>query len=344
MDKKLIMQILVVGAALLFITSSFRPGSIQTQETVGSENMSGYITFNGTIRTYDPLLLITSEINSSTVDEIRNMEGVNDIRTDPQGYIVDTETRDDVYPIAKELRSRNISTLAVANIATPSEMELLFGTENITIISKGAVRVATEPLIDAGEDVTVDMMGVSNNGFLIDYYSQSIRLERKELQMQAEVLDRNYKTYLYEIPWEDRNIVNATENYHRADAILFEQPLDVNQIIIKKQFYYITYIDANSAMVLPSFDNKTVVLQNFEDASIVLPPSTLTSNEKLDLPYTPEVTYSYNVSFIPDEYVISEDVIAIESDHKLEDTINVTVSAITSGNTIVSIEGVTLPS
>lgn len=347
MNKKIIMQILVVAAALLFITSSFNylGTSRETGTTLGSENISGVVEFNGTIRTYDPFLLVVDNITTAQIDEIRNMAGVKNIRSDAQGYFIDTETRDDVYPIAKELRASNISTLAVANIAAPTEMQLQFGTQPINVTSQGVVRVATEPLLDAGEDVKVAMIGISNNGYLIDYYSQIIVLESVTLEMDADVLDRNYRTYLYEIPWEDRNIINETGNYQRKDAIIFNTPLDVGQILTKKQFSYVTYIDSYSAQVLPDFQNRSLVEENFQDVDFTLPPSILVSNESVDIPYDYSSTYSYNVSLTaPEGYELSNNVVEVISDSKLKDTIKVNVTAVATGNRIVSVESVTLPS
>lgn len=350
MDKKLIMKIIVVGAALLFITELFMFGG---NHLVGGgssgpsgENISGQIIFNGTIRTYDPYLFLTSTPSESQIESIRQIPGVLNIRPDPQGYVIDTETRDDVYLVGIELRKMNISALSVANIAAPSVMELQFGTGKINVTSQGVVRVATEPLLDAGEMVTVSMMGVSNNGLLIDYNSQQIALSRVELLFSAEAGEPISETYYYTVPWEHRNNVSAQSGqYTKVDSLIFSTPLTVTQILAKKQFPYITYIDANSAQVLGSFDNKSQVLVNFQDANVTFPSSTLISNESLELPYASDVFYTYNLSLkAPDGYTSPLESILYQTSDELNGTMALQVSALVAGGSIITIEEVSLPS
>ncbi len=350
MDKKLIMKIIVVGAALLFITELFMFGGNHLVggggPSIGGENISGPITFNGTIRTYDPYLFLTSTPSESQLDTIRGIPGVLNIRPDPQGYIVDTETRDDVYLVGIELRKMNLSALSVANIAAPSIMELQFGTQTLNVTSPGVVRVATEPLLDAGEIVTVSMVGISNNGMLIDYNSQQIALTRLTLLFSAEAGEPISESVTYVIPWENRNnVTNASGEYNKVDSLIFTSPLTINQILAKKQFPYITYIDANSAQVTSSFDNKTQVLVNFQDTNVTFPPSTLSTNESIDLPYQKQVFYTYNLSLTPpDDYTSPRDSLLYQTSEELNGTLSLQVNALVAGKSIISIESVSLPS
>ncbi len=350
MDKKLIGQIIVVAVVLLFIFSSFGPGGWQpASPVVGGENISGSILFNGTIRTYEPIIGISGNISQSVIDELRVTEGVMNIRPGQEGYIIDTETRDDVYPIAALLRSKNVSCVSVANIAAPSVMRLQFATKTLNVTSSGLVKVLTEPLVDAGETVTVSMVGISKNNLLIDYHSAFIVLQEVQLQLDGKVESVNSKTYIYEIPWEERNSVgNMTEygkaEYRKIDAMLFDPPLDVNQIVSKKYLSYITYIDSSSAQVLPSFTNKTQVLSDFENVSVVLPSSLLriSTNQSIDLPYEGTVQYSYTLRLNdPPGYNLTEKLITITSDKEFNETFVLEVDALASGKKIVS---VSLPS
>ncbi len=350
MNKKLIMQIVVIGAALLFITELFMFGGNHLVggggPSIGGENISGYITFNGTIRTYDPYLFITSTPTESQIDAIRGISGVMNVRPDPQGYVVDTETRDDVHPVGIELRKMNLSVLSVANIAAPSIMELQFGTEILNVTSPGVVRVATEPLLDAGETVTVAMIGISNNGMLIDYNSQQIALTKMDLLFSAEPGEPISESVTYTVPWEHRNnVTNASGTYNRVDSIVFTTPLTINQILAKKQFPYITYIDANSAQVLGSFDNKTQVLVNFQDTNVTFPSSMLVTNETLELPYAKSVFYTYNLSLTPpQDYSSPMDNLLYQTSQELNGTLTLQVSTLVAGKSIISIESVSLPS
>jgi hypothetical protein len=350
MEKKLIMQILVIGAALLFITELFMFGGNHLVggggTTSGGENISGFITFNGTIRTYDPYLFLSATPTESQLDQIRSIPGVMNLRPDTQGYIVDTETRDDVYPVGVELRKMNLTPLSVANIAAPSIMVLQFGTENMNVTSQGVVRVATQPLIDAGEEVTVSMVGVSNNGFLIDYHSQQIELNMATLLFTADTGTPISELYTYSVPWEYRNnITNHSGEYHKVDSIIFSPPLGIDQIMVKKQFAYITYIDENSAQVTSNFDNKSIILINFADVNVTFPDSILTTNQSLDLPYENVTYYTYNLSLNPPEgYVLDETSMLYQTQKELNGTLALQMQALVAGNNIISVESVSLPS
>ncbi len=343
MDKKLLMKILVVGAALLFITSSFRPGSFSLGgDSSGGENITGMISFDGTIRTYDPYLILDSTVNDSVIDQIRNMEGVETVTLEAQGYIVDTETRDDVYPLSQKLFEMGIPSYSIANIATPSVMVLEFGTELINVTAPGVVRVATIPFLDAGSEVSVTMVGIVNGGTIIDYHSQSINSDIAELEFTAEVNELSSKIYRYTVPWEDRNSVSEESgSYARADNILFDPPLTVEQVMVKKQFPYITYIDANSAQISSAFDNRSQVEANFADVSVIFPSSILTieSDDNSTLPFNYSVLYSYNVTLVPPEgYEMDPKTLLYNSEVELSGTINATLEALITGNKIVQVQ------
>ncbi len=349
MDKTLIMKILVVAAVLLFITSSIRlPGPSANNNILGEENITGYITFNGTIRTYDPFLLIPSNTNESVLNEVRAMEGVRAVRPGQQGYFIDTETRDDVYPVSSALREMNVSGLSVANIAAPTIMQLQFGFDFINVTTPGVVRVVTEPLLDAGDDVTVTMVGISNNGYLIDYHSQAIQIDTVQLQAEAEVISLDYKEYVYTIPWEERNSIDGTEgDYRKVDTLIFDPPLVISQIIEKKQYQYITYIDAGSAQILSGFDNKSQVLIDFQDTDVAFPDSILTikTNGTPDIDYEGTVTYSYTLHLtVPEGYEMDDPSLAFSSEEELDETLVLDIEALVAGSRIISVESVSLPS
>jgi hypothetical protein len=354
MDNKLIKQILVVAVALLFIASSFYFGGpifSGSNNGISGENITGTILFNGTIRTYDPILGISGDINDSLVNEIRNMDGVKNVRPGQNGYIIDTETRDDVFILASDLREKGLEVSALANIALPSELELQFGTQTMNVTpyssrygSLGAVQVILDPIVDAGEEVTVSMIRIVNNGQLISYSNAAILVEVIQMNLQAEVNSTKDVTYSYTIPWENRTSVTG-EDYNRIDSLIFSTPLTPTQIVTKKQFSYITYIDENSAMVMPNFINKSKVLMNFQDVNLTFPSSTYTTNESLGLPFNHTIMYEYDIKFeAPEGYLLGEKTISLKSPEELNDTITLNVSAVVIGNNIISFESVSLPS
>jgi hypothetical protein len=359
MNKNDIVKIAVVLAVLMFLFQSFQymggGFNFGGGGGIGDENVSGTATFTSTIRTYDAVLVLPADTDQSLIDEIRNREDVRNVKIDQQGIVVDTETRDDVYPLALYLRSRNVSSVSVANIVLPDMIELQTssGTTNITA-GYGVVRVITEPLLEVDSEVTVSMLAVSKSGYLTSYSSPTILLESVALEMEAVVESLDHKLYTYTIPWESRNSITnlsgyGTSDYKKVDSIIFSPPLTVEQIMTKKQFPYITYIDAGSAQVLSSFDNITQVQSNFQDVSIMLPPSTLkiTTNQTPDLPFNSTVSYRYTIRLADStEYEFEEPSFTLDTgrEYDINSTMEVTVRALAAGNRIVSVSDVSLPS
>ena len=328
-------QIIVLAVALLFILSSFFiGGSFVLRGDSSKENISGQVVFEGIIRTYDPVLYTESNISSDVVDELRGMEGVDSVVLDGQVYTINTETRDDVYPVAEFLRSKGIDSITTANIVAPNKMEMNTGIETINVtFSQGAIRVITEPLIDAGEPVTVSMLGVAEDGFIVGYGSATIVFSEKPVELTATIMSTSTR-HIYEIPWEDRNL-DVEGEYKKVDSLLFDEPLDLGQIMTMKQLDYIEYIDANSAQVRPDFDNKTKVEEDFGDIPVRFPSSTLITEESLDLEGS--TLYTYSVVLESEEYTLKDNETEIETTEEYEDSFNYSATAVISGDTIISI-------
>lgn len=332
MDSK---QIIVLAVALLFVLSSFFiGGNFVFRGDTSKENVSGQVVFEGIIRTYDPMLYTESNISNVVVDELRAMEGVQSVVLEGQVYKISTETRDDVYPVAEFLRSKGIISVATANIVAPNKMEMNTGTETTNVtFAQGAIRVVTEPLIDTDESVTVSMLGVAENGFLVGYGSATILFSEKQVQLTATIQSTSAE-YIYTIPWEERDI-DAEGDYTRVDSLIFGDPLDLGQIMTIKQFDYIEYIDENSAQVKADFVNKTKVEEDLGNISVRFPPSTLITQEELD--FDGSALYTYSVILESEEYKIKDKEFEIKTTEEYEDSFNYTATAVISGDTIISI-------
>ncbi|MFN7990924.1 MAG: hypothetical protein U0R44_02075 [Candidatus Micrarchaeia archaeon] len=358
MDKKQIAGVVVVIVSLLFITEQFYfgQGTTRSNPITPGTNVSGTTVFNGTIRTYDPLLVVGVNTSQADLDMIKSIDAVKGVRTNPQGYIIDVETRDDVYPIALKLREKNITAYAVANIALTDtvKVDTPQGLVNASAIG-GVVRVITEPLLDVDSPVTVSMIAVVNNGILIDYRSAEILLQSLDLQLDAIVERLDAKVYSYSIPWQNRTDVGNLSDlgevdYKGIDSIVFKTPLNTSQILVKKKFPYISYIDASSAQVSPGFNNISLIAENFADTPFTLPPSrlTITTNKTLSLPFNGTVLYNYVLALNQSStrYIFPSGSFFIQSEKELREnsTIRMNVSAVGIGDRIISVKRVSLPS
>lgn len=358
MDKK---YIVIVGALIMILVLVLEPlsrGGLFGSSSAGvvlkpGENVTGTTVFNGTLRTYDPILYMDPIPDQSLVNELRNLPGVLDVKSETNALVVQTETRDDVFPTAAWLNERNITCYAVANIAAGGQIavQTATGTVNATIYG-GVVRVITEPLVDSGEQVAVSMVAVVSSDQVIDYSSASLLLQPEELTLDAEVESLDGVTATYTIPWEERNSLDLSgledTEYDKVDSIIFTTPLTVSQVLAKKQFTYITYIDANSAQVESSFDNTTLLETNLQDTPFTLPDSTLVvrAEEEPDLSYSPDsVSYRYTLRLQDVPYQIDDTmVLETEKEYGVGDTVQVTIEVLVLGDKALSVRYVSLPS
>jgi len=356
MDKK---YIVIAGAAIMVLVLVLEPlsrggfGLSPGPVLKPGDNVTGTTVFNGTIRTYDPILYMDPVTDQALVNELRNLPGVLDVKSETNALVIQTETRDDVYPTATWLGERNITSYSIANIALSSQIEVQTATGiiNATIYG-GVVRVVTEPLLDAGEQVTVSMVAVVSSGQVIDYSSASLLLQPTEIALDAEVESLESIVATYSIPWEERNSLDLSGfddiTFNKVDSIIFNTPLTVSQVMAKKQFSYITYIDENSAQVMSSFDNVSLLETNFEDTPFILPDSDLVlrADELPELEYSPEsVYYSYTLRLVDPPYQM-DDTMVLETEEVYDagSTVQISIEALVLGDKVLSVKRVSLPS
>jgi hypothetical protein len=360
MKMELIVQIVVVLVVVGFITElfffgGFSPGGNKNAPKAG-QNITGVASFTGTIRTYDPLLALPTNTDKALLDQVKNRPEVTAVTQQGNFIIVRTETRDDVFPLAAYLRSRNVSSIAIANIALPPDLQVNTGTAIMNITTMGAiVRVDTEPFLDVDSQVEINMTAIASSDLiLIDYQNVQILAKSVKLPLNATISRLTHSTYIYTIPWEDRITVllslsaNSSEysySFKANDNLLFSTPITIDQIKAKKLLAYVSYVDSNSATVVPGFDNRTQVEQNFQDTSVTFPVSYLSiivnpGNYIPDLPYNSSVTYSYSVG-LPSSisgYTLPNESIVLETTmpHDAGDVVETNVSGIAIGTKIFS--------
>ena len=358
-DKRYIIGGIAVIAILMFMLEPFQWGTQSGNRPItgvpAGQNVTGTAVFNGTIRTYDPVMFIPIETNQSVIDKIRLNESVRDIQQQQNAYMITTQTRDDIFPFAAWLREMNVTGYAIANVAVNQQIRVdtASGIQNATVPA-GVVRVVTEPMLDADSEVTVSMIAVIQNGALIDYSSASVVLDQVDIVLDTRVDSLDAAVYRYTIPWGERNSIGDLSQYgdgveySKVDSIVFKAPLTVGQIMTKKQFPYVVYIDANSAQVEPYFSNVTELETNFADTPFTLPDSTLTitANETPALNYTGIVTYRYTLTPINPQFDFGSTPMVVEGPtrYDINSTVQLNITALTLGNRILSIKRVSLPS
>jgi hypothetical protein len=353
---------------LFFFGGSFslNPGGSAVS---GTKNVTGTVVFNGTIRTYDPVLGIPANTSQTVVLQLRKMPGVRDVKTQANLLLVEVETRDDVYPLAMALRGMNVSALCVANIVLPPEfsVETPSGPVNATSLSP-IVRVETEPFVDAGTEVPVAMTAVVSDGILIDYYSARVLVERRSIIANATVAELANMTFTYVIPWDVRSYINLARlnisgqsyTYRKVNTIMLSPQLNVTGVFLKKLLPYVTFIDTGSAEVSPAFSDEAAVRADFQETNVTFPPSTLTvvgnifsptRYPELFAPKPNEVALNYTPSSVSFAYVFvlhesaggyvlgNETSFTIDTRNPLElnSTVPLNVTVLAIGNKVLSV-------
>jgi len=320
----------------------------------GSEEeqvMTGTTVFSGIIRTYNPYLVVPEGVSEETKAELRAMDGVQDVSETVDGTLIETETRDDVYPIGLYLRENNLTTLAVANIAMPSiiEVELDNGSIINASVSNIAVSVVTEPIVDVDTEVTLTMIVEITERVITAYGRPTILMDEEDLEIDATVLSVNY-LYTYVIAWEERNSVNMTNlsqygevDYQKKNTVYFDQELAIDEVMEKKDLDYVEYIDQYSLECSDDFANRTRIENDF-GANITLPDSTLNlvSNGSVALPYQGEINYHYVLLLSED--LLEDNEIELESGqfYSVNSTVKLELSVTSIGDRVVSVDSIAI--
>jgi|GEM_PF-5193060 len=350
-----IMAVLVV----LFLTEivAFK-GTIPTLNLGGAStyNITGTTMFNGSIRTYDPVLLVPVNTSAEIIDQLKARPEVKSVNIESDGYIIDTETRDDVFPLATYLRSINVSSVSVANIIMPQDLSVLTSNGTINASASGVVRVMTPPLLDVDNVVSVSMTAiVDNNNNLVDYTNAEIMTQDIAQRFNASIVSLEGKTYSYTIPWANRSLGDlsqyGTVHYNERDSIIFTTPLSVTQTIQKKNISYVTYIGPASADVEQSFTNASQVALDFNDTNYTLPDSQLviTTNSSMEdpyLPYNATVSFTYLVILQNSTYDFGSTPLTVVTDKEYPDneSVSVDIKAVALGDQVVMVTSASIPS
>lgn len=331
--------------AMGFIGNPFAP-------SLGNGNSGGTVMgvaeFDGTLRTYDPLLIVPLGTSEDVLSEVREMDGVASVATEQDSITIRTETRDDVYPLSLFLKDNNVTSYAIANVAMPSVVEVTLQNGSVVNATSmaGAVRFVTEPIVDVDSEIGVLVAVELSEGVIIGYDQAVIAAEEKTVNVDAVVLGVDYMQ-VYTIPWEDRNNITLEEGYEydRKDVILFSEPLTMEEIMEKKNLSYVEYIDEYSVQCADDFDNLTRIQNDF-GPGIQLPDSELkvTSEGNVSLGYEKTVTYLYTIS-IPEEadgILLGMDEVELElsESYNVNSTVELEISGVVIGSEMVTVNSI----
>lgn len=357
MDKQDKIKILALVGVIVMFGSMVAPqmlGNLGSTTKASGTGMYGLAVINGTIRTYDPVLIASLDYNESSFDSVRDDEGFRELTQLPDGWLLETTTRDDVYPLAQMLREANVTTVTIANIALPGTVELML--ENGSTIDAqsrgGIVRVIMEPFLEEDSQVSVQFVGLAYDNVLVNTTNAAILADELEEEVDAIVEKLNFISYSYSIPWSERNSLDTSNltgyefSITQNDIVYFSRSLTVDEVMRFRELSYVEYIDQYSAGVSPDFVDNESLEADFGEIGYELPDSTLRvlSNETLELPYDGVSMRSYSIT-LPQTagiYALEDREFEIETDASYDagDVIPVVVKGKAIGSTVVSIASV----
>ncbi len=352
MEKKEKLKILAIIGVVVMLGGMIAPQMLRwgggSDGTVGGEIEYGTSTANGTLRTYDRVLFISRNITRDNLDFIKEDEGFENLRKLEDGWILETKTRDDVYPIAEKLTDKKIDSAAIANVVIPGTLDVkLSNGSTIKVQNRGGIaRVITRPFLEEDSRVKVDFVAGVSNKLLINISDASIASQEFNKTVNAKVLYLKNKTYTYEIPWEGRDI-NLEElsdyeyNYDKKDIIIFSDGIPMAKLPMYRSLEYVEYISSSSMSVGDDFTSIEQIKTDFSDIVLETPPSILTikGSDDPDLGMKGNITHSYlimlpekagELSFKEQEHILDTD-----RELKKNETLEVEVNGISIGDKAV---------
>lgn len=361
MNKEDIMKIAIFVLAAIMLGGMFYGIQFnqQNKTTVQGTVASGGAEFNGTLRTYEPFLVIGSNVSDSVIQELRGDDRVKSVTSEAGGYLINTTTRDDVFQVAGYLNGKGISSETIANVIMPSYIQVKLAngsTLNASTAMLGSVRVMAEPLVDIDSDVSVKMIAIVQGDTLVSYSSAAVESTDVSVPANATIVSLEGKRYGFTIPWSGRAGIDERSleaaygagnvAYGRNDYISFPGGLSVAQIAEKKGLPYITFISDTGASVDANFTNETRVAEDFGNITVSFPDSSLgiVTNSSLDLGYNGTALYSY-VAALPQQagdYSISDSTIGFDAyrEYGVNDSVMIIVNGTAIGNRIVKINAI----
>jgi hypothetical protein len=326
------------------------------QAALTGSTLSGTTEFNATIRTYEPILIVPS-MPDSLVSALRSDDRVKAITGGASGYLINVSTRDDVFSLAQDLQAQNVSSSAMADIILPVQLDVRYGNATDEMVNaSGSIGIWTEPFVDVGSDVTVQMTAVTQDGTLVSYSSPTLVTNEVSVTANATVVSLTGKEYAFIIPWENRSSVdeaslsalygNGSVTYSRNDFITFQPPLNVSQINATRSLPYITYISDTGASVSANFTDINRTVSDFNGTAVVFPDSELdiVTNQSVGLPYPGNVSYGYVISLPSgaDGYSMNSQpvALALPGRYSVNDTVSVLINGTAMGGAIVQINGI----
>ncbi len=352
LDKKTLIQVVVVAVVLLFMLEGFAigggAGAQQQQDGTVVQSYIGVADVNLTVLDYRPYLYVDGVLNESMKAEVAQMEGVEEVFDESARTVVSfTESRD-APEIYSSLRRKNITTYTLATLSMPSYFQMMLDNGSTVNVVGSRFEYMTEPVSKVGGKMlmrlVIETVGEAPRGMR----NMMPILSHREFEFDAEVLGSGGKTYYYTVPWEERDLdIGALEDeygaenveYGRNDNVLLAEALTPQEMIAKK-FEYVKTISEMAISVDGNFTDRERVAADFgEDATFMDSSLKIRTDGELGLNFTHEVKYIYTVA-VPEEiggYNFYTNSYQMTASGQMNETIPATMNTTVLGETVMEI-------
>lgn len=351
MEKKTVIQIIVVLVALGFILESFAIGSrggAAQKQAAEEQAYVGIAEVNLTVLDYRPYLYVDGLLNESIKAEVRGMEGVENIIDEASRSVVsvsDSEITPEVY---SKLKRRNITSYTLATLGMPPYFEMALANGSKVNVVGTRFEYMMEPVSKIGGKIfmrlVVETVGETPRGMR----NIAPLLSYEQFWLNASISGAAGKTFFYHIPWEERNLDieklreeygAGNVEYARNDNVLLARELTPQEMLTKK-FEYVETISERAIAADGNFTNKERVVADFgEDAIFMNSSLTIHSDEEPSLSFTPEIKYIYTIE-IPEkigDYNFYTNSYEMAASGERDGAIQVLINASVLGETVMEI-------
>jgi hypothetical protein len=345
----------IIGVIVMFggmiAPSMLGGGGGVSDNTISGDIMYGTSVANGTIRTYDRALFITGNNSREDLEFLEADEGFGSLNVLDDGWMLETKTRDDVYPVAEQLDEKGIDAVAIANIAIPGTLDVeLVNGSTIEVNNRGGiVRVITRPFLEEDSRVSVMFVAGIADGLLVNVSDATLMTNDFNRTIDAEVISLVNNTYTYTIAFDKRNIdMNKLSGYDyqfdKKNVVVFSEEIPVSKQAEYRSLPYIEYIGSNSMSVNSNFSDIEKMESDLEGIGLETEPSILTvtgkSAPKLGMDHESSGIYRIMLPEEDDGLEFRDREFTLETEKELNGTIKVDVEGVSIGGKAVWVASV----
>ncbi|MEW5996294.1 MAG: hypothetical protein AB1657_01730 [Candidatus Micrarchaeota archaeon] len=354
-EKKTLIQIIVVLVSLGFILESFALGSgrggaagEEAQETIA---YAGVADVNLTVLDYRPYLYVDGLLNDTMKGELGGVEGVEDVIDDASRSVVSVSDSQKVPEVYSWLRRRNMISYTLATLGMPSYFGMTLANGSTVNVIGSRFDYMMEPVSKIGGKVLMRIAIETRGETPYGIRNVAPLLSSEQFVLNASISGASGRTFYYTVPWEGRGLDIAgleeefgagNVEYARNDNVLLGAALTPQEMISKK-FGYVTSISERSITAAGNFTDRARVVADFGyDAVFMNSSLVIRSDEEPALDFPHEVKYIYAIE-IPEKiadysfYANSSEVVTAG---ERNGTIPVAINASVLGETVVEIAGV----